>query len=123
MDPFVRLDQRIESAQFLTAHDRAWMRTHLTELRRRWSHRPTGLPWCVIHGDAWIGNVVATEDGAIVFLDLERTSFGPPEWGTVHTAIKHTSFGWITAADYQKFCDAYGHGKGSTCSVTSVNFG
>ncbi|MFI5781233.1 phosphotransferase [Nocardia sp. NPDC051570] len=107
--PFVRLDQRIESALFLTDRDRVWMREHLDELRSRWDKLPDGLPWCVIHGDAWVGNVVAADDGTVLFLDLERTSFGPPEWDLVHTAIKHSSFAWITAEDYRSFCEVYGH--------------
>lgn len=70
---------------------------------------PKGLPWCVIHGDAWVGNVVATDDGRVVLLDLKRTSVGPPEWDLVHTAIKWTSFGWISAKQYGEFCDVYGY--------------
>ncbi len=107
--PFVRLDERIDAARTLTEEDRAWMRTHVDELRRRWPELPSGLPWCVVHGDAWVGNVVSTEDGRVILLDLERTSIGPPEWDTVHTAIKHTSFAWITADEYAAFCDVYGH--------------
>ncbi|PRY31701.1 phosphotransferase family enzyme [Umezawaea tangerina] len=45
-----------------------------------------------MHGDAWVGNVVATDDGQVVVLDLERCSVGPPEWDLVSTAIKYTSF-------------------------------
>jgi aminoglycoside phosphotransferase (APT) family kinase protein len=107
--PFVRLDERISSASRLTEKERAWMREHLAELRSRYSNLPAGLPHCVVHGDAWIGNVVSTSDGQVVFLDLERTAIGPPEWDLVHTAIKHTSFGWITAEQYREFCDIYEH--------------
>lgn len=109
IDPFVRLDARIDSAHTLDERDRTWMRGHLDELRHRWSALPTGLPWCVVHGDAWVGNVVCAEDGTVILLDLERTAIGPPEWDTVHTAIKHTSFGWITAEDLAEFCTVYGH--------------
>lgn len=107
--PFVRLEERIDAATTLTADDRQWMHDHLNELRQRWSELPEGLPWCVIHGDAWVGNVVSTADGQVILLDLERTSIGPPEWDLVHTAIKWTSFGWITAEQYAEFCQVYGH--------------
>lgn len=108
--PFVRLAERIDAAATLTAEDRSWLRAHLADLQHRYTHElPPGLPECVVHGDAWVGNVVSTEDGTVLFLDLERCSIGPPEWDLVHTAIKNTSFGWSTAADYRDFCHHYGH--------------
>ncbi|MFR9772413.1 phosphotransferase family protein [Nocardia sp. SC052] len=107
--PFVRLEERIDGASFLADDDRRWMRDHLAELRDRWAKLPPGLPWCVIHGDAWVGNVVATDDGRVILLDLERTSIGPPEWDLVHTSIKWSSFGWISAKQYGEFCDVYGY--------------
>jgi aminoglycoside phosphotransferase (APT) family kinase protein len=107
--PFVRLDKRINYATNLPDDDRAWMRAHLEELQERYARIPVGLPQCVVHGDAWIGNVVSTSDGRTVFLDLERTAIGPPEWDLVHTAIKHSSFAWITAEQYGEFCEIYGH--------------
>jgi len=109
LEPFVRLEARIEAASTVSPSDRDWLREHLAELRERWAHLPAGLPWCVVHGDAWVGNVVATDDGEVVLLDLERTSLGPPEWDIVHTAIKYSSFAQITAAQYRAFCDVYGH--------------
>ncbi|WP_433662480.1 phosphotransferase family protein [Nocardia sp. CA-128927] len=108
LDPFVRLDKRIESATTLSSDDHEWLREHLAELKDRWTQVPAGHPWCVVHGDAWVGNVVATDAGDVVLLDLERTSFGPPEWDTVHTAIKYKTLEQITTAEYQSFCDVYG---------------
>ncbi len=61
-----------------------------------------------MHGDAWSGNIVVTATGQVVFLDLERTAIGPPEWDLVHTAIKHHSFGLVSRPDYTAFCNAYG---------------
>ncbi|WP_019930553.1 phosphotransferase family protein [Nocardia sp. BMG111209] len=107
--PFVRLEERIAAASILSDQDRSWFRGHLTELQQRWAELPAGLPWCVIHGDAWVGNVFAADDGTVRLLDLERTSFGPPEWDLVHTAIKWRSFGWITEEQYAEFCEVYGH--------------
>ncbi|WP_280455521.1 phosphotransferase family protein [Nocardia brasiliensis] len=109
LEPFVRLEQRIHAATTLPYGDREWMREHLVNLIRRYADLPPGQPQCVVHGDAWVGNVVATDADQVVLLDLERTSFGPPEWDLVHTAIKCSSFGWITPAEYESFCAAYGH--------------
>lgn len=107
--PFVRLSDRIDRATTIVESDRSWLRDRLAELQDRWSNRPAGLPECVVHGDAWVGNVVATEAGEVVFLDLERTSIGPPEWDLVHTAIKRSSFGWIGDDEYRAFAEEYGH--------------
>jgi aminoglycoside phosphotransferase (APT) family kinase protein len=109
IEPFVRLPERIDNATTLSNEDRSWLRDRLTRLRRQWEQRPVGLPDCVVHGDAWRGNVVATEQGHVIFLDLERTSMGPPEWDLVHTAIKHSSFGWISSGENDSFISAYGH--------------
>lgn len=107
--PFVRLSDRIDRATTIAESDRSWLHDYLDDLQQRWSGRPAGLPECVVHGDAWVGNVVATELGDVVFLDLERTSIGPPEWDLVHTAIKRSSFGWIGDDDYRAFAEEYGH--------------
>lgn len=109
LDPFVRLPERIDNATTLPDDDREWMRNHLAELRKRYANLPAGLPACVVHGDAWVGNIVSTSDGRAFLLDLERSSIGPPEWDLVHTAIKHSSFGWITAQRYGEFRALYGH--------------
>ncbi|MGY4102439.1 phosphotransferase family protein [Nocardia sp. R16R-3T] len=107
--PFVRLEERIGAAHGWGDEDRQWLHTRLAELQQRWKELPKGLPWCVIHGDAWVGNIAAMDDGWAVLLDLERSSIGPPEWDLVHTAIKWRSFGWITAEQYGEFCEVYGH--------------
>ncbi|WP_280438427.1 aminoglycoside phosphotransferase family protein [Nocardia carnea] len=109
IDPFVRLEQRIDAAKTLPDEDRQWLYSHLNDLRDAWSHRIAGLPWGPVHGDAWEGNVVTTDEGTTLFLDLERTSIGPPEWDLTSTAIKRTSFGWISAEQYAAFVAAYGY--------------
>ncbi|MFQ6226493.1 phosphotransferase enzyme family protein [Nocardia sp. NPDC002869] len=109
VDPFVRLEQRIEAAVTLPADDRRWLQQRLAHLREAWPARPEGLPWGPIHGDAWEGNVVTTEGGSTLFLDLERASIGPPEWDLTSTAIKYSSFGWITSQRYAEFVAAYGY--------------
>lgn len=107
--PFIRLEDRINGTAHVDDNDRAWMLEHLASLEDRYAQLPAGLPACVVHGDAWIGNVVATSDGRVVLVDLERTAIGPPEWDLVHTAIKHASFRWIDATQYQQFHETYGH--------------
>ncbi|KLL10357.1 hypothetical protein BL254_23175 [Protofrankia sp. BMG5.30] len=107
--PFTRLRERIDLAEWLAEDDRDWLRQHLADLETRWPDLPPGLPHRVVHGDAWLGNVVATEERTGILLDLERCSVGPPEWDLVSTAIKVGSTGTISQAEYAEFVDAYGH--------------
>jgi aminoglycoside phosphotransferase len=106
--PFVRLRERIRQAATLPEGDRAWLAARLTDLEQKWATIGTATPACVVHGDAWTGNVVTTSDGHVILLDLERCSIGPPEWDLVSTAVKYATFGQVSAAEYQQFCDAYG---------------
>ncbi|MEV4207805.1 phosphotransferase enzyme family protein [Nocardia salmonicida] len=109
IEPFVRLEERIDAGHSLSTADRAWLREHLTELREDWGELSVGMPWGPVHGDAWEGNVVTTDAGVTTFLDLERASVGPPEWDLTSTAIKHSSFGWISAHRYATFWHEYGY--------------
>ncbi|MEV6703181.1 aminoglycoside phosphotransferase family protein [Streptomyces sp. NPDC051453] len=107
LDPFVRVADRIDAAFTLAEGDRQWLRDRLRDLQAQWAERPAGLPECVVHGDAWVGNVAVTADGPLL-LDFERASFGPPEWDLVSTAVKLTTTGGVHPAEYAEFCDAYG---------------
>lgn len=107
LDPFVRLDERIDAATGLDAGDVAWLREHLHSLRERWAKRPTGRAVTVVHGDAWVGNVARHAHGATL-LDLERCSIGPPEWDLVSTALKTSTTTWVDHDDYAEFTRLYG---------------
>lgn len=107
--PFVRLSERIDGASTLSEDDRAWLRRRLEILEQAYAELPPGLPKSVIHGDAWAGNVVVTEEGDAIFLDLERCSVGPPEWDLVSTAVRYSTFGTMSAAEYRDFAQTYGH--------------
>lgn len=110
LNPFVRLTERISGSTSFTDSDKTWLRGQLAKLENSYRHDlPPGLAACVVHGDAWRGNVVATIGGEVVLLDLERMAAGPPEWDLISTTIKHTSFGFITAQEYGDFRDGYGH--------------
>ncbi|GAA0644396.1 aminoglycoside phosphotransferase family protein [Kutzneria viridogrisea] len=106
--PFVRLAQRIEAASTLSSQDQGWLLGRLADLETAYAELPPGLPCCVVHGDAWRGNVVSTPSG-VVLLDLERCAVGPPEWDLVSTAVSHVTTGRLDAAEWASYCDAYGY--------------
>jgi Ser/Thr protein kinase RdoA (MazF antagonist) len=108
LDPFVRISERIEGAHTLTDHEREWMRQRLQLLRNRFASLPPGMPTSVVHGDAWIGNIAATEDRRVL-LDFERCSVGPPEWDLIQSAMKVSSFRSASAKEYVEFAASYGH--------------
>ncbi|WP_405814658.1 aminoglycoside phosphotransferase family protein [Streptomyces sp. NBC_01390] len=80
MDPFVRIADRIEAARSVNANDQIWLLRRLDDLREAWRDLPPGLPQCVIHGDAWGGNVAVTANGDVL-MDFERCAYGPPRMG------------------------------------------
>ncbi|MFL6140669.1 MAG: phosphotransferase family protein [Labedaea sp.] len=108
LDPFVRINERIEAATVLTAEDRSWLHQRLADLRDRYSKLPAGLPWCVIHGDASDTNIAVTSDGTITLLDLQRCTVGPPEWDLTSMAVE-LGYRWISEANYEQFCRCCGH--------------
>lgn len=109
LDPFVRLSERIADASgLLPEDDLHWLRQRTHQLRDAWRCLPTGRSWSVVHGDAWTGNVARCVDGSVVLLDLERCSFGPPEWDLVSTAIKASTVTWLDPDDYVHFMKTYG---------------
>lgn len=109
LDPFVRLAERIDAGITLAADDREWLHERLDGLREQYRALPAGMSLTVVHGDAWGGNIVATDDGRTVLLDLERCSIGPPEWDLVSIALRRTSFAWLSESSYRSFCRRYGH--------------
>lgn len=109
LDPFVRLADRIDQARMYTAEERQWLRERLADLERGYATLPPALPACVVHGDAWIGNVLVTEDGRAVLADFERSAFGPPEWDLVSMAVKYATLGGISEDDYAAFIEVYGY--------------
>jgi Ser/Thr protein kinase RdoA (MazF antagonist) len=108
LDPFVRVGQRVNAATSLSEDDRGWLSGLLADLQVAWQQLPAGLPECVVHGDAWVGNVARLRSGEVLLIDLERCSLGRREWDLVSTAVKLTTTGSVSPEAYQKFCDAYG---------------
>ena len=108
LDPFVRLPERIAAAATLAIDDRDWLSARVAELSAQWNTLLPDTNTCVVHGDAWAGNVVVTENGQISLLDLERCSVGPPEWDLVSTAVKYVTYSGISRREYDEFVEAYG---------------
>lgn len=107
-EPLAGITARIDAVAWLDMADREWLRGFAAELCAEYQTLPTGLPDCVVHGDAWQGNVAVPWGGAPVLLDLEHVGVGRPEWDLVSLAVDHTDFGRIDAEEYREFVRAYG---------------
>ena len=108
LEPLVRVEERLLGSALLSDEELTFLLARLDDLRERFVALPPGLPSSPVHGDAWSGNVVATDTGEVVLLDLERFSQGPPEWDLVSTAVRFTSYGTMTRRQYEGFRRAYG---------------
>ncbi|WP_245547373.1 aminoglycoside phosphotransferase family protein [Nocardia brevicatena] len=106
--PFAGLRERIVSAADLSADDRQWLLQHYETLRQLYEQLPAPAGLCVIHGDAWQGNLVVPTGGIPTFLDLDKVSLGRPEWDLIQLAVDRTDFNRLSAADYHSFVTAYG---------------
>lgn len=106
--PFAGVRERITSASTVSDDDRAWLLDHYARLRQRYGQLPESGRRCVIHGDAWQGNVVVPSLGVPTFLDLDKVSLGRPEWDLVQLAVDHTDFARLSDSDYRSFVAAYG---------------
>ncbi|MGF1663679.1 MAG: phosphotransferase enzyme family protein [Kineosporiaceae bacterium] len=107
-DPFRRVEPRLLGSPLGTPAQRAELGSRLVRLRAAWAELPAGAPPCVVHGDAWAGNVVETDTGEVLLLDLVRVGVGPPEWDLVATALDRSTFGVMDDAGYARFTAAYG---------------
>jgi Ser/Thr protein kinase RdoA (MazF antagonist) len=112
-DPVTDLRTRIHDAR-----TRGWPDTDLDLLARRCDAIEDALstiryqlPECVIHGDAQVGNLIATPGGAI-WCDLDTACVGPREWDLVPVAVRQLRFRPGVdqhCVDHQRqLADAYG---------------
>lgn len=108
LDPFDGLAERIDAATTVPAADRTWLRKHLAKLQAAHAEQSHWKARCVVHGDAWQGNIVKPEHVEPILLDLEHISIGHPAWDLVSLAVDRTDFERISAQDYRAFTDAYG---------------
>lgn len=106
LDPFDRVAERIDTAPGLSPNQRDQLREAHRDLATRLPTTKPVLGTHVIHGDANIGNILATPRGVVLF-DLDGICWGPPEWDLVLTAL-YRDLGWHSEAEYADFCEVYG---------------
>jgi aminoglycoside phosphotransferase len=107
-DPFSGLRQRIASAATMTEDDRSWLVEHYDTLQKQYNELPDPQSLCVIHGDAWQGNLIVPPSGIPTVLDLDKVSIGRREWDLIQLAVDFADFSRLGASAYRSFVAAYG---------------
>lgn len=107
LDPWGHTPQRIEQVP-LSSAERQVLRDALARVRDEWNNVRFGSGNSVLHGDAYLGNIVRGSDGSVALLDFDSVCIGPREWDLAPTGLYATSLGWISRAEYRAFVDAYG---------------
>lgn len=110
LEPFRKIRTRLDQAKAIKETDLEWLYRYTDSLEEAWLRlvETPGLSRCVLHGDAWVGNVASADDGTAYLLDLDSFTVGPREWDLTSTAVKLTSTSSITRHDYEDFCTVYG---------------
>jgi aminoglycoside phosphotransferase (APT) family kinase protein len=106
-DPLSEVRRAVDRSQELTLCQQGWLRDRIAELTDRWSGLGVDGSPVLLHGDAWIDNLLRCTDGHVVLCDWDGVAVGPREWDLVHTYHGQRRFG-LTAADVDAFADAYG---------------
>ncbi|WP_428846872.1 phosphotransferase [Nocardia terpenica] len=74
-EPFAGLQERIQSSTTTGEDSRSWLLDHYRKLQRKHDELTESAAPCVIHGDAWQGNLVVPRSGCCpIVLDLDNVS-------------------------------------------------
>ncbi|GLW12381.1 aminoglycoside phosphotransferase [Microtetraspora sp. NBRC 13810] len=107
-DPLAEVRRAVDRpSSVLTPCQREWLRERIDELTERWEDLEDAGPPVLLHGDAWIDNLLRCTDGHVVLCDWDGVAVGPREWDLVHTYHGQRRFG-LSKADVDAFAAAYG---------------
>ncbi|WP_433229264.1 phosphotransferase [Actinomadura formosensis] len=91
----------------LNDDDRAWLTDRIADLTNAWLALPFREPPALLHGDAWIDNLLRHEDGRVILGDWDSVALGPREWDLIHSYHGERRFG-LSPTDVNDFATAYG---------------
>ncbi|GAB3913722.1 aminoglycoside phosphotransferase family protein [Kibdelosporangium lantanae] len=105
-DPLDDVVRRVDDAEALADDDRDFLLSCCDRLRTTLARLVFELPTAVVHGDAHLGNLIASPDGPVL-CDFDSTCLGPPEWDLTPVAVGVGRFG-EPARTYREMSRSYG---------------
>lgn len=91
----------------LDSGEQTWLAERIASLTEAWHALPFDGPPALVHGDAWIDNLLRHQDGHVVLGDWDSVAIGPREWDLIHSHHGQHRFG-LSRTDVDAFAAAYG---------------
>ena len=105
-DPFSSARSRLAMADGLPTDDHTWLTRQWSEIETDYRALIPDLRMGLLHGDAYIGNLLREPTGRYVFCDFDGTSVGPLAYDLVVAAVSALRFG--ATQDHQALATTYG---------------
>jgi hypothetical protein len=104
-DPFSSARSRLAMADGLPADDHTWLTQQWSEIEAEYRSILPDLQVGLLHGDAYIGNLLREPAGRFVFCDFDGTSIGPLAYDLVVAAVSALRFGAVQ--DHEALATTY----------------
>jgi hypothetical protein len=105
--PFTRIRTRIHDATGITEADQAWLLQRCDDIEEATAGLEYRLEPGVIHGDPFLGNLIAGPDGPVL-CDFDGVSYGPREWDLTPAAVGRVRMDY-PVDHHTPLADAYGY--------------
>jgi len=97
---------RLADAEVLADDDHEFLLDKLAEVESALADLEFVLPTSLVHGDAYIGNVIISPNGPVL-CDFDSSCGGPPEWDLTPVALGQERFG-DPEESQRLFAETYG---------------
>ncbi|MFC0861693.1 phosphotransferase enzyme family protein [Sphaerimonospora cavernae] len=104
--PMTEIRQRLAEPEELSADDHAFLRHECDEIGEQLAALSYALAPGVIHGDAFLGNVIAGPYGPVL-CDFDSTTIGPREWDLTPVAVGSLRMDY-PVNDHRPLAEEYG---------------
>jgi Phosphotransferase enzyme family len=104
--PLEEIRQRLDDPEGVSADDLAFLRAQCDEIEAALADVSFELPQGLIHGDAFMGNLISSPAGPVI-CDFDSTCVGPREWDLTPLAVGKLRFNYAHDA-YSELSHCYG---------------